>query len=103
MAQREFFFTYWGKTGDEEKFLTLKITPAQWEGTICPNGYLFTQGGDFAIFVNKRVEVIDEKSSPDWKDWFEIYVSEGGLLQVYSMRIKVNLSLPEPIIEGAKV
>ena len=102
MKDKEFLFRFWGRVDKEEKYLTLKITPAQWKETECPNGYLFIQGGDFAIFINRRYDVIEEKSSPDWKDWFEIYVSEGGLLQVYSMKFRVCLNLPEIVPEGAK-
>lgn len=99
MKQKQFLFKYWATVNKEEKYLTLKITPAQWEDTGCPNGYLFIRGGDFAIYVNKRYEVIEEKSSPDWRDYFEIQLTEGLVLQVYSMKCRVNLNLPEPIDE----
>jgi len=101
MNQKKFRFRFWGMVDKEEKYLTLEITPAQWEGTDCPNGYLFIQGGDFAIFINGRYEVVEKNSCPDWKDWFEIRVSDGGLLQVFSMRLRVFLNLPELIQEGA--
>jgi hypothetical protein len=103
MKQKEFLFRFWGKVGEEEKYLTLKLTPAQWPGTDCPNGYLFTQGNDFALFINKRYEVIERKSSSDWRNIFEIHVSEGGALQVTSIKCKVFLNLPEEVPEGANI
>lgn len=97
MEEKQFLFKFWGRVDDEDKFLTLKLTPAQWKDANCPNGYLFIQGGGFAIFINKRYEIVD--ASPDWKDWFQIYLSEGWLLQVYSLRFRVCLNLPELVHE----
>jgi len=95
----KFFFKFWARVDDEEKYLTLKITPAQWKDQGCPNGYLFIQGNDFAIFINEPYEVVEERSSQDWEEWFEIYLSESMLLQVYSMRCRVFLNLPELVQE----
>ncbi|MBQ9554408.1 hypothetical protein IJU97_05745 [bacterium] len=103
MKQKEFLFRFWGKVDDEEKYLTLKLTPAQWPGTDCPNGYLYVQGGDFTIFINRRYEVIREKSSKDWEEYFSIQVSEAGALQVTSIKLRIFLNLPEGIPEGANI
>ena len=48
---KKFIFKFWARVDKEEKYLTLKVTPAQWPDSNCPNGYLFIQGNDFAIFV----------------------------------------------------
>lgn len=96
---KKFIFKFWARIDKEEKYLTLKVTPAQWPDSNCSNGYLFIQGNNFAIFVNEEYEVIEEQSSPDWKDWFEIYLSSGLLLQVYSVRCRVFLNLPELVQE----
>ena len=93
---KKFIFKFWATVDGKEKHLTLRITPAQWPDGDSPNGYLFVQGYNFAIFINENYEVIEEKSSPDWKDWFKIYLSEGLLLQVYSVKCRVCLNLPEP-------
>lgn len=93
---KKFIFKFWAEVGKEKKYLTLKLTPAQWPDTDCPNGYLFK---DFSIFVNEEYEVIEKKSSSDWKDWFKIYLSEGLLLQVFSTKCRVCLNLPEPVQE----
>ena len=103
MKQKEFLFRFWGNADGEEKYLTLKLTPAQWPETDCPNGYLYIQGGDFALFINKKYEVIKKKSSLDWEKYFTIHVSEGGALQVSSQEIRIFLNFPEEVTEGAKI
>ena len=99
MEQKQFICKFWGMIEKEEKCVVLKVTPAQWEDT-CPNGYLFVLGGELAIRVAKRYEVIEEKSSPNWKNWFEIIFSEdGSVLQVSSMYCRVRLNFPDPAKE----
>ena len=46
---KKFIFKFWARVDKKEKYLTLKVTPAQWADSNCPNGYLFIQGSDFAI------------------------------------------------------
>ena len=96
---KKFIFKFWARVDKEEKYLTLKVTPAQWPDSNCQNGYLFIRDNNFAIFVNEEYEVIEEQSSLDWKEWFEIHLSENLVLQVFGIRCKVSLNLPELEVE----
>ena len=92
---KKFIFKFWTRTFDGQlKQLTLRVIPSTWEKEDIPNGYLFLKYESFNIFINDY-EIIEEKSSPDWKEYFEIYVSKALRLQVYSNRCPVYLNLPE--------
>ena len=92
---KKFIFKFWIETsGRQRKVLTLRVVPSCWEDDGIPNGYVFLQQQSYNIFIDKY-EIIEDRSSSDWKEYFEIYVSGGLRLQVYSKKYPVYLNLPE--------
>lgn len=91
---KKFIFRFWTKTADRQcKNLTLRVFVSTWEDEDIPDGYLFLDKGIFSIFID-NYEIVREKSSMDWKEYFKIYVSGGLKLQVYSNKYPVYLNLP---------
>lgn len=92
---KKFIFNFWTETSDKQKKnLTLRVVPSTWEDDGIPNGYLFLQQRSFNIFIDDY-KVVEERSSPDWKEYFDVYVSGGLRLQVGGKnQYSINLNLP---------
>lgn len=92
---KKFIFKFWTETSDKQKkTLALRVFPSTWKESDIPNGYLFLHQRSYNIFID-NYKIIEELSSPDWKEYFSVYVSGGLRLQVYSDRYPVFLNLPE--------
>ncbi len=82
-----------------EAFVTVRIIPSTWPDDGCPSGYLFYYGRSYYIFINS-FEIIPEKSSRNWEDYFSVKLEGTNRLKVCSTCDRdLFLNFPELILD----
>lgn len=86
--KEEIYLKFWTKVGKETtKFITLRVVPMSDE-----NPHLFIHCGAWSMFI-ERCYVVDDESSPDWREYFKIDVLGCIRLHVYSDKYQINFAL----------
>ena len=64
-------------------FVTIRIIPSTWQEEGCQNGFLFEDNNAYHIFVDSY-EIVRDKSTTNWNDYFSIKMNEAKQLVVSS-------------------
>ncbi len=87
------------KSSYTEVFVTVRIIPSTWPKEGCPNGYMFTHCNSYHIFV-ESFEIIPEKSSRNWENYFSINLQGANHLTVSSTcKRSLFLNFPELVLD----
>ncbi len=76
---------------DENKILTIGITPLTEKKDENSKAYLFLQQNGKPNILIDSYEVIEKESSPDWKEYFEIFKVQGPKFVVLGVQCNVRM------------
>jgi len=67
-----------------EAYVTIRVTPTVWSKEDCPNGFMFNYKNAYHMFVD-HFQVENEKSTPNWEDYFEVNLEGADHLVIRPM------------------
>ena len=82
-----------------EAYVTVRVTPTVWPKEGCPNGFMFNYKNGYHMFVD-HFQVVNEKSTPDWEDYFEVNLEGADHLVIRPIPdYQIYMNFPDLVLD----